>query len=383
MLESKQRNRQLLGPSHSHEPFPREALDGTIPRRFARMVERQGDRPAIEDGLVTLTYRDLDAASACLAAAIRSCPEIGAQPSGPVAIFLDQGASFVTALLGVLRAGRFPVPLDPRNPVARNRLIREDSQANLLVGNRASLAAAGDLTQGTRVIDIDACPDDSHGHDLPAVDDPAAIATLLYTSGSTGKPKGVIQTHRTVLHNTLRHTNEFRILPTDRFSLLYPCGVYGGIRDIFNALLNGACLCRYPLEIEGLAPLGEWLEERRITIYCSVATLFRQFVRTVDNRRFPDLRLIKLGGEVVFRDDVEEFKRCFEPGTLLSCGLAATEVGAVRQFFIDHETHIEQPRVPCGFPVDDVEVRILDEKGDEVTRGERGEIVVVGERTQG
>ena len=378
MIESKQRSRQSLGPDHSHEPFPREALDGTISRRFARMVERHGVRPAIEDGLVTLTYRELDAASASLAAAIRSCPETDAQPPEPVAILLDQGASFITALLGVLRAGRFPVPLDPRNPVARNRMIREDSQASLLVGNRASLAAAGALTQGMRVIDLDACPD-SQARALPTADDPAAIATLLYTSGSTGKPKGVIQTHRTVLHNTMRHTNEFRILPTDRFSLLYPCGVYGGIRDIFNALLNGACLCRYPLEIEGLAPLGQWLVERRITIYCSVATLFRQFVRTIDDRRFPELRLIKLGGEVVFRDDVEEFKRCFEPGTLLSCGLAATEVGAVRQFFLDHETQIEQPRVPCGFPVEGVEVRIVDETGEAVAPGERGEIVVVGE----
>jgi len=177
----------------------------------------------------------------------------------------------------------------------------------------------------------------------------------------------------------MRHANEFRIVPTDRFSLLYPCGVYGGIRDVFNALLNGACLCRYPLELEGLAPLGQWLADRRITIYCSVATLFRQLVRTLDDRRLPDLRLIKLGGEVVFRDDFEAFKRQFEPGTLLSCGLAATEVGAVRQFFLDHRTRIEQARVPCGFPVEGVDVRIVNETGDEVAPGERGEIVVVGD----
>ncbi|HXV75889.1 MAG TPA: thioesterase domain-containing protein, partial [Candidatus Polarisedimenticolaceae bacterium] len=134
--------------------------------------------------------------------------------------------------------------------------------------------------------------------------------------------------------------------------------------------------CRYPLELDGLAPLGRWIVARRISIYCSVATLFRQFVRTLGGERFTDLRLIKLGGEVVFRSDFEAFRRCFEPGTLLSCGLAATEVGAIRQFFLDHRSTVDDLRVPCGHPVDGVEVLIVDERACELPRGSVGEIAV-------
>jgi amino acid adenylation domain-containing protein len=362
-------------PSQPYEEFPAEAIEGTISQRFSRVVARHPDRTAVTEGGHALTYRDLDLAVARVARALAGVPGVFSAPPRPVALFLEQGTSFITALLGVLRAGLFPVPLDPRNPEQRNRLIAEDSLARVLIGSTETLAGARALDPGCPLLNLDD-PDDGHGPLPEEPRDPDAIATLLYTSGSTGRPKGVVQTHRNVLHNTLRHTNEFRIVAEDRFSLLYPCGVYGGVRDIFNALLNGACLCRYPLDVEGLAPLGEWLIEQRISVYCSVATLFRQFVRALDGQRFPELRLIKLGGEVVFRTDFEAFRRRFEPGTLLSCGLAATEVGAVRQFFLDHESTMDEARLPCGFPVEEMEVRILDDDGREVPSGERGEIAV-------
>ena len=52
----------------------------------------------------------------------------------PVAILLDQGAAFIGALLGVLKAGGCFVPLDPDNPPGRNLQMLVDSGARVLMG---------------------------------------------------------------------------------------------------------------------------------------------------------------------------------------------------------------------------------------------------------
>ncbi|MHC4224605.1 MAG: thioesterase domain-containing protein, partial [Planctomycetota bacterium] len=106
-------------------------------------------------------------------------------------------------------------------------------------------------------------------------------------------------------------------------------------------------------------------------------TIFRQLARTLTDERFPALRLMKLGGEAVYRTDLELFQHHFGESCLLSCGLASTETGAVRQYFLDSGSTVEGSRVPCGHAIEDVEVRILDpEEGTELPAGETGEIAV-------
>jgi non-ribosomal peptide synthetase component F len=80
----------------------------------------------------------------------------------------------IVAILGVLKAGKIYMPLDPRLPCARLSYILEDTQAGLIVANKENFP----LT--------------------------AALASLLYTSGSTGQPKGVVEKHRNVLLSLTR-----------------------------------------------------------------------------------------------------------------------------------------------------------------------------------
>jgi len=363
----------------------------TLWTRFSRVAGDHGARTAIRDDGRELTYRELAAAARTVAAALaalgRARPravakdgEIGPgwEYGPPVALLLEQGIPFVTALLGVLGAGRFYVPLDAHFPASRLRLLLDDAAADVLITSRAILAATGvEVPRGVAVLDLDDVLRRGDGASPPerAVDGDAP-AVILYTSGSTGRPKGVVHTQCSLMHNMLRHAGAFEFRPDDRQSLVYPCTVYGAARDTLNALLNGASLHRYPLERAGVAPLPAWIRDEGITIYCSVATVFRQMVRALDGPGLPSLRLIKLGGEVVFRSDVELLRRHF-PGTCrLSCGLAATEVGAIRQVFVDGRTPMPEARVSCGQAIDGVETRIVDGAGRDVPPGAEGEIVV-------
>ena len=78
-----------------------------------------------------------------------------------------------------------------------------------------------------------------------------------------GEPKGVVWNHRNELFGIRVKTNELRISPDDRVSLLRSNNV-GATRDMFLALLNGAALLIFDLHEEGLAHLSRWLRKKRL-----------------------------------------------------------------------------------------------------------------------
>ncbi|RPI08710.1 MAG: acyl-CoA synthetase, partial [Zetaproteobacteria bacterium] len=147
--------------------------------------------------------------------------------------------------------------------------------------------------------------------------------------------------------------------------------------DIFGALLNGAAL--YPLEIkgEGLSALADWLARNEITIYRSFPTTFRQFTDTLaGDEAFPHVRVVHLGGETVTRRDVERCRKHFSPHCILVNHLGSNEAGGMATYYIDHDTEIEEPTVPVGYPVPDNQVLLLDQHDSAGGPGDAGEIAV-------
>jgi phthiocerol/phenolphthiocerol synthesis type-I polyketide synthase C len=202
-------------------------------------------------------------------------------------------------------------------------------------------------------------------------------AYVLFTSGSTGNPKGVVHTHESVLHNVFRHVRTFGITTEDRLTLLYPCSVYGGIRDIFNALLTGAALYHYPLRDLGYADLAEWIRTNAITIYCSVATVFLHFARSLAaDEKLTSLRVVKLGGEATHFRHVDAFRQVCAASCALYSGLGSTETGMTCAYPVKQDTSVSGRTVPLGFPVDGVEILLVDPQGKVVPDGDVGEIVI-------
>jgi amino acid adenylation domain-containing protein len=352
------------------------ACGATLDDRFEQQADRFADRIAIHSDGLTTSYVDLNARAnrAAHALLIRLGDRVRT-----VAVLADQGLPLVTGLLASLKAGRAFVPLDPSYPLERLKMMFEDSGAGVILTHDRHAQVAAQLA-GDRVVVLNndrvinpadtANPRRNHAPDSPAY--------ILYTSGSTGKPKGVTQDHASVLHNMLRHREVFGITEHDRQTLLYPCSVYGGIRDIFNALLNGAALYHYPVKDAGTMGLADWLVQHRITIYCSVATVFRHFARELyDENLFPDLRFVKLGGEAPYRADIELFRKHFNRDCSMLCGLGSTETGITRRYVIRPDTPLEEcESIPLGYAVDGMDIRLLDEQGNPVADGQVGEITV-------
>jgi len=248
--------------------FPKKEVERSIPERFEKIVQKYPADIAVKVKNQTLTYYELNKAANRMARAILAA---GGQGNEPIALLIEQGASLIAAIIGILKAGKIYVPLDRHYPHARLTSMLEDSQPTLMVTNNKNLSLAQKcFTNASRFINIDKIDSNlSPDNPNPSIS-PDGLAWIIYTSGSTGKPKGVMQTHRNVLHDIMQYTNTLHICPEDRMTLLYSYSVYGAVRGIFGALLNGAAL--YPLDIreEGLATLANLLTEEEITFYLSV-----------------------------------------------------------------------------------------------------------------
>lgn len=355
--------------------FPREEIEQSICSRFARQVRSFPNQIAVRSHGKKVTYDELDRFSNRVAHTILD--KCGVKEE-PVALLFDPGVPMVAAILGVLKAGKFFLPLDPTSPNAHNAVILDESRGAAVLADKKNRATAAELAAGaSRIIAVDELPAgalDAPPAELANADTPAYV---LYTSGSTGRAKGVLHSHRNVLHAIRQHTNSLKIDSSDRLSLVASYGRIAGVTSLLRALLNGAALCIFNLREEGWGELLRWLVAEEITIYQSVPTLFRHWAKALTERdRLPKLRLIHLGGEPVTMQDVTLFKKYFEPDCVLLHNLGSTEISTYRQNFISKETPLTGAVVPVGYAVEDKEVTLVDESERKVGVNEVGEIVV-------
>jgi acyl-coenzyme A synthetase/AMP-(fatty) acid ligase len=131
------------------------------------------------------------------------------------------------------------------------------------------------------------------------------------------------------------------------------------------------------LDRTGIHRLGPWLAGQRITIYRSVVSVFRQFAGGLaGDERFPHLRIVSIGGEPIMRTDLELFQRHCDSSAVFVGMLAATEAGVFCQYLADRNTRLADGVLPAGYPVADMEIRVLHGDGRPAAPGEAGEIVV-------
>jgi len=363
-----------LRPTDAFRAFTESALDFCLVEHFHKQVEATPDAPAVVEGEQHLSYAALNREAVRLAVELRRrAPD----PEKPVCILMQNSPQLIAALLGVLKAGHFYLTVDPSYPRQRIEFILEDSGAALCVTNRSHRQFASSLVGESRgMLDVDELSRSEESTvDCPAVSGERP-ACLFYTSGSTGRPKGVLMGHRSVLFDIGRQTNDLYLSSDDRFDLLFSTGFSASLAPIFGALLNGASLHLMDTK-SWLHHLGRWIDSSQITVSTMTVTMFRHVAQTLTaGNHFPAMRLLSVGGEAVYRSDVDLFRDTFSRGCVLQNALATTETRTYAQFFINRDTEITEKEVPAGFPVGGKELLLLGDVGKTSDAEREGQIGV-------
>ena len=388
VLKDIPRRGNTVKPANDFLEFAGEEIEQLIFGRFESQVKRVPHQLAVKTDSQALTYEQLNQWANRLAHTIlEHCPHSRGRKPSAAALLFGQGPGMIVAIMGVLKAALVYIPLDVGHPPERLLYILRDAGAGLLVTDSEHLHLAQSLGSGAGhslpIIDIGRLPADAATANPGLSIEPDHPAYVLYTSGSTGKPKGVVQDHRNVLHFARVYTNALHLHEEDRLSLLSSYSFDAAKMDIYGALLNGAALLPFDIK-QDLPQLVPWLRQQKITVYHSIPTVFRYFygqlaeAATGDSspgKRFPHLRLVVLGGEAVFKSDVESYRKYLPDHCLLVNGLGPTESTVTLQYFIDKETVVRREAVPVGFPVDRTAVYLIDDKKQEAPVYGSGEIV--------
>ena len=334
----------------------RAPAPSTLVALFQHVVSEHGDAPAVDSGLVTMTYTELEEAASELAERLA---EHGVGPGDKVGVRIKSGTTdLYVAILGILLAGGAYVPVDADDPDERARVVFEESAAAAVVGNDLviTVTEAGRAASPTPQREVE--PDDD--------------AWVIFTSGSTGKPKGVAVTHRSaaafVEAESRMFLQEAPIAPGDRVMAGLSVAFDASCEEMWLAWAYGACLVPAPRSlVRSGVDVGPWLKANRITVVSTVPTL----VSLWPDSALTQVRLLIMGGEAC---PPELAARLQAPGREVWNTYGPTEATVVACGAILDGT----APVRIGLPLDGWDLAVVDAEGHPVAPGESGELIIGG-----
>jgi benzoate-CoA ligase family protein len=358
-----------------------------IPDRFnlaqyfltARIEEGQGERVALRIGEQEVTYAEVETLACRYARALR---ERGVRQEERVIMALPDGADFVGALFGILKLGAVVVMINPALEsdalvsmfdYSRARLVIVDDDAGgAFSAARAQSAARPDLLSISEVAE-----EDSDTSGFPAVathrDDPAI---WLFSGGTTGLPKAVVQTHRAFANTTELYAKAALGYSPDDITLSIP-KLYFGYATGSNLLFPfsvGASAVLFP-QHPTADLLFEQIERHQPTILINVPTMINKMVNhpKAADQDLSSLRFATSAGEALPVPLYHRWKEAF--GIELLDGLGTAEMWHI---FVTNRPGHTRPGT-LGQPVEGFEVKVADDDGNEMPRGEIGKLWVRGD----
>lgn len=360
---------------------------------------KMGDKTAYYFMDQSSTYAELDGAVTKFADGLS---KLGVKKGDHIALLLGNSPHFVIGLHGALRLGATVIPINPiytpdeigyivnngdvkavvtldllvpliekmhqALPKVENYIICDTPQGQASEQDLSALSAFSKMKSFTQLIasgDI--------GFKGPELEEDDT-AVILYTSGTTGKPKGAMLTHKNLYSNAKDVSDYLHMNENDRVITTLPMFHVFCLTVALNApLMNGATILIdpkfSPKEIFRLAKKYE------PTVFAGVPTMYNFLLQYEDGNPedLKSLRLCISGGAAMPVALLHGFEKKFN--VIVSEGYGLSEASPVTCF-----NPLDKPRKAgsIGQSIMNVENKVVNELGEEVSVGEVGELTVRG-----
>ncbi len=350
----------MLGPHR-----PDLIREETLADIFRETADRLPDKLALVFGRQTLTYSELDTWSDAVAAYLQS-KGIGA--GCHVGIWWPRGLALHAAILGIVKSGAAYVPLDREMPADRVLTVMEEVKADALIAD-TQIAATCPVWE----VPSQPAKDKEAAHRLrnevlvKCKSNGASHAYVLYTSGSTGKPKGIPISQGNICHLVRSEQSVIGIRETDRVYQGFSISFDMWCEETWISFHAGATLfVADTATAKSVDELAEVLRNWQITVLHAVPSLL-----AVMEGEVPLLRIINAGGEAC---TPQVLNRWAKDGRTFYNSYGPTETTVTSTMI---PLRPGDP-ITIGDPLPNYNLAVVDESGNILPAGQRGELVISG-----
>lgn len=365
-----------------------EGIIESLPAIVTASAAAFPEKPAIVFRNRPIPYSELDEWVRRSSAGLQS---LGVRRGDRVAILVGNVPEFIYVFLGTLSLGSVAVPMDVGLTAEELGYVLADCEARIVIVQIDFLPPVLAIRERVPSIDhvlvVGPPPtprgtqslDDLLDHttaDRATMDtDNDDLAVLTYTAGSTEQPSGVMLTHEN-LFAALEQVDSvaaFDVGRSDVVVVALPLSSFFVGNLVLGAVLRqGATL----LLVEGFDPEEtlDLVEEKRVTVVFGTPAMFRTWLTATESRDV-DLSSLRLAVSTVAPipvDVLEGFHRRF--GATIWGVYGLPETGIVSTTAFGHAATLRS----IGLPMPGLDIRVVDERGEDVVEGDVGEMLVHG-----
>ena len=350
----------------------------------ADAVSRNPDGEALICGDRRMTWREVARQSSRVAAGMR---KLDLQTGDRIALLLGNRIEFVLAMLGAAQLGLVTVLLGTRQQKPEIAYVLNDCGAKLLIHEAAlaeRLPDPGDVMDVIHRVSLDDSDVASQFSSLTGNEplqtsadvDEQDTAMILYTSGTTGRPKGAMLAHCNIIHSAMIYETCMQLTAADRSIAAVPLGHVTGVVANIMSMVR----CAGALIIVAEFKAAEYLRiaaRERVTQTVMVPAMYNLCLLQADFDSY-DLsawRIGGFGGAPMPIGTIEKLAAKI-PGLKLINAYGSTETTSPSTIMPPELTneHIDSVGLPCP----GADIIVVGSEGQELARGEIGEIWIHG-----
>lgn len=350
---------------------------GTIPDLVRHHAQTQPDHAALIQDARHISYAQLDALMDRVAASLQ---RDGLVPQDCIAICAATCIEYAVVFLGALRAGVTVAPLAPSSTADSLAAMTADCGAKLLFLDRAAAAVMAPANAHIHAARV-AFDSEDEGepwnawlapagtHPAPVALQPAWAFNIIYSSGTTGTPKGIVQPN-TMRWRHVQRGNLNGYGPDAVTLLSTPLYSNTTLVSFFPTIaLGGTVVLMAKFDVVGYLTLAQ---KHRVTHSMLVPVQYQRLMSHPDFDRY-DLSSfrMKFSTSAPFNAALKADVLKRWPGGLIEY-YGMTEGGGTLVLAAHEHPHKLHT---VGLPAPEHDIRLIDEAGHEVARGETGEVV--------